>query len=90
MRVTNAKNNDSAEHIRLARIAQSAVHWKRWGPYLSERAWGNVREDDTPHGTAWEHLPHDAARSKAYRWNDDGLAKRNAAGDELPPTVAGI
>jgi hypothetical protein len=50
------------------------AHWKRWGPYLSERAWGTVREDYSTHGTAWEHVPHDHARSKAYRWNEDGIA----------------
>jgi len=49
-------------------------HWKRWGPYLSERAWGTVREDYSPHGNAWEYLPHDHARSRAYRWNEDGSA----------------
>ncbi len=47
--------------------------WKRWGPYLSERAWGTVREDYSAGGTAWEYLPHDHARSRAYRWNEDGL-----------------
>ena len=48
--------------------------WKRWGPYLAERAWGTVREDYSPHGTAWDFFPHDHARSRAYRWNEDGLA----------------
>nr|WP_236646400.1 hypothetical protein [Gemmatirosa kalamazoonensis] len=48
--------------------------WKRWGPYLSERQWGTVREDYSPYGTAWEYLPHDAARSRAYRWGEDGIA----------------
>ncbi len=47
--------------------------WKRWGPYLSERQWGTVREDYSPHGTAWEYLPHDHARSRAYRWGEDGI-----------------
>ena len=50
------------------------MHWKRWGPYLSERAWGTVREDYSEYGTAWDYLPHDHARSRAYRWNEDGLA----------------
>ncbi len=62
------------EEIRLAESNQRRKHWKRWGPYLSERAWGTVREDYSPYGTAWEHLPHDHARSRAYRWNEDGLA----------------
>ena len=48
--------------------------WRRWGPYLSERQWGTVREDYSPGGTAWEYLPHDHARSRAYRWGEDGLA----------------
>ena len=64
----------TAEEIRLEESSQRSAHWKRWGPYLSERAWGTVREDYSPHGTAWEFLPHDHARSKAYRWNEDGIA----------------
>ena len=62
------------EEIRLAESEARTKHWKRWGPYLSERAWGTVREDYSPYGTAWENLPHDHARSHAYRWNEDGLA----------------
>ena len=62
------------EEIRLAESEARNKHWKRWGPYLSERAWGTVREDYSPNGTAWECLPHDHARSHAYRWNEDGLA----------------
>jgi len=63
-----------AERKRLDEDAARKRHWKRWGPYLSERAWGTVREDYSPHGTAWEAFPHDHARSRAYRWNEDGLA----------------
>lgn len=63
-----------AEQQRLDEDAQRRQHWKRWGPYLSERAWGTVREDYSAHGTAWEDFPHDQARSRAYRWNEDGLA----------------
>ena len=48
--------------------------WRKWGPYVSERAWGTVREDYSPDGTAWDFFPHDLARSKAYRWGEDGLA----------------
>ena len=48
--------------------------WKHWGPYLSERAWGTVREDYSPDGKAWDFFPHDHARSRTYRWNEDGLA----------------
>jgi Glycosyl hydrolase family 63 C-terminal domain len=62
------------EEIRLAESRARRKHWKRWGPYLSERAWGTVREDYSPDGSAWEYLPHDHARSRAYRWNEDGLA----------------
>src|SRR6202008_4258616 len=62
------------EEVRLSESASRKKHWKRWGPYLSERAWGTVREDYSPHGNAWEYLPHDHARSRAYRWNEDGLA----------------
>ena len=62
------------EEIRLSESASRKKHWKRWGPYVSERAWGTVREDYSPNGNAWEFLPHDQARSHAYRWNEDGLA----------------
>src|SRR5580765_6265181 len=62
------------EEIRLWESNKHKKHWKRWGPYLSERAWGTVREDYSPYGTAWEYLPFDHARSRAYRWNEDGLA----------------
>ncbi len=63
-----------AEDQRLEQSRERKAHWKRWGPYLSERAWGTVREDYSPYGTAWDYLPHDHARSRAYRWNEDGLA----------------
>ena len=58
---------------RLRLNDQNVGHWNRWGPYLSERAWGTVREDYSADGTAWEYFPHDHARSRAYRWNEDGL-----------------
>ncbi|MFZ1400744.1 MAG: hypothetical protein WAS33_27830, partial [Candidatus Promineifilaceae bacterium] len=64
----------TVEHQRLLAHHQRKANWKNWGPYLSERAWGTVREDYSPHGTAWDYLPHDHARSRAYRWNEDGLA----------------
>ena len=63
----------TAEAARLEESRQRARHWNRWGPYLSERAWGSVREDYSPDGTAWDYFPHDHARSRAYRWNEDGL-----------------
>ncbi|MFH1568042.1 MAG: glucosidase [Gemmatimonadota bacterium] len=64
----------TAEHRRLEESRRRQRHWKRWGPYVSERAWGTVREDYSPDGTAWEYLPHEQARSRAYRWGEDGLA----------------
>ena len=64
----------TAEEVRLEQSRDRKSHWKRWGPYLSERAWGTVREDYSAFGTAWDYLPHDHARSRAYRWNEDGLA----------------
>jgi Glycosyl hydrolase family 63 C-terminal domain len=64
----------TAEEQRLEEARQRTKHWKRWGPYLSERAWGTVREDYSPNGSAWDYFPHDHARSRAYRWNEDGLA----------------
>ncbi|MEP7341507.1 MAG: glucosidase [Acidobacteriota bacterium] len=57
----------------MAESRQRTKHWKRWGPYLSERSWGTVREDYSPHGSAWDYFAHDHARSKAYRWGEDGL-----------------
>jgi hypothetical protein len=62
------------EEIRLAESRQRKKHWKRWGPYLSERDWGTVREDYSSDGGAWEFFPHSHARSRVYRWNEDGLA----------------
>ncbi|MGB3716238.1 MAG: hypothetical protein WA996_17595, partial [Candidatus Promineifilaceae bacterium] len=64
----------TAEHERLDAHRAREANWRKWGPYLSERAWGTVREDYSPDGTAWEYFPHDHARSRAYRWNEDGLA----------------
>ena len=64
----------TAEQRRLDESNARTKHWKRWGPYLSERAWGTVREDYSANGTAWEYFPHDHARSRAYRWNEDGIA----------------
>src|SRR5690349_6323848 len=61
------------EQIRLAEDVRREKNWKRWGPYLSERQWSTVREDYSPGGTCWSFFPHDHARSRAYRWGDDGL-----------------
>jgi hypothetical protein len=64
----------NAEHIRLEEARNRSKHWKRWGPYLSERAWGSVREDYSPNGNVWGYFTHEQSRSRAYRWNEDGLA----------------
>ncbi len=64
---------DTVEGRRLL-AAERGEDWRRWGPYLSERQWGTVREDYSANGTAWEYFPHDEARSRAYRWGEDGLA----------------
>ena len=61
------------EEQRLEEARARTVHWKRWGPYLSERQWGTVREDYSPNGAAWDYFPHDHARSRAYRWGEDGI-----------------
>jgi Mannosylglycerate hydrolase MGH1-like glycoside hydrolase domain/Glycosyl hydrolase family 63 C-terminal domain len=62
------------EHERLRQLSGDVPVWRRWGPYVSERAWGTVREDYSPDGNAWDFLTHDMSRSKAYRWGEDGLA----------------
>ncbi|MEP7078660.1 MAG: glucosidase, partial [Chthoniobacterales bacterium] len=64
----------NAERARLAENDANEQRWKRWGPYLSERAWGTVREDYSANGDAWNYFPHDHARSRAYRWSEDGIA----------------
>jgi hypothetical protein len=64
----------NAESERLRESSQSGVPWQKWGPYLSERQWGTVREDYSDDGNAWDYFSHDQARSRAYRWGEDGLA----------------
>jgi hypothetical protein len=68
------EHDGDAERRRLAEADSGERPWRSWGPYLSERAWGTVREDYSEHGTAWDYFPHDLARSRAYRWNEDGMA----------------
>ncbi|MBI2682204.1 MAG: glucosidase [Acidobacteriales bacterium] len=68
------KVQETKESQRLRESSDRISHWKRWGPYVAERAWGTVREDYSANGTAWDYFPHDHARSRAYRWNEDGLA----------------
>jgi hypothetical protein len=65
---------ETIESKRLSETTARKARWKMWGPYLSERQWGTVREDYSPHGNAWEYFPHDHARSRAYRWGEDGIA----------------
>src|SRR5512141_907647 len=67
-------NHMNAEQQRLEETRERAIEWKRWGPYLSERQWGTVREDYSKDGNAWDYFTHDQARSRAYRWGEDGLA----------------
>ncbi|MBI2090435.1 MAG: glucosidase, partial [Deltaproteobacteria bacterium] len=69
----NSEKPFNAEAQRLEEDAQRTKNWKRWGPYLSERQWGTVREDYSPFGEPWNHFPHDHARGRAYRWGEDGL-----------------
>src|SRR5690242_6215216 len=62
------------EQARLLAHQRRQADWRHWGPYLSDRAWGTVREDYSPDGAAWDYFPHDQARSKAFRWGEDGIA----------------
>src|SRR3954467_15257125 len=65
---------DVTEQQRLNDAREASIPWKKWGPYLSERQWGTVREDYSDDGNAWDYFTHDQARSRAYRWGEDGLA----------------
>jgi len=71
--MTDRVEAHGAETARLDQDSRRAANWKRWGPYLSERQWGTVREDYSPDGDCWNYFPHDHARSRAYRWGEDGL-----------------
>src|SRR5271168_2181204 len=71
---TMSNLNDTAEQKRLNEAREQKVPWKKWGPYLSERQWGTVREDYSDNGDAWSYFSHDQARSRAYHWGEDGLA----------------
>ena len=76
MKTPQTKGKVLAETAEAHRLdeARAGAPWRHWGPYLSERQWGTVREDYSEHGNAWEYLPHDHARSRAYRWGEDGIA----------------
>ena len=78
-----ATQQPTAEDQRLADARERNVPWRRWGPYVSERQWGTVREDYSPGGTSWESLSHDQARSRAYRWGEDGIAGISDDGQTL-------
>ena len=71
---TLTSEQKDAERLRLQDMRDGTEDWRRWGPYVSERQWGTVREDYSEGGTAWDYFPHDHARSRAYRWGEDGLA----------------
>ncbi len=71
---TGLKRANTAEELRLDEAHEKGVPWKLWGPYLSERQWGTVREDYSENGDAWNYFTHDQARSRAYHWGEDGLA----------------
>jgi hypothetical protein len=73
----------NAEQYRLEEDRTKQADWRLWGPYLSERQWGTVREDYSPHGTAWNYLSHDDARCRAYRWGEDGIAGISDSGQRL-------
>src|SRR5215217_7638778 len=83
-----------AERVRVTGFGRpedglyDASPWYHWGPYLSERAWGTVREDYSPGGTAWDYFPHDHARSRAYRWGEDGMAGVSDVGQRLCMALA--
>ena len=73
--LNNQGTSESSEELkRLADESKKLAPWKKWGPYLSERQWGTVREDYSQNGDAWNYFTHDQARSRAYRWGEDGLA----------------
>jgi len=72
--MSSSKPKAAAEDGRLHETEKGGPNWKQWGPYLAERAWGTVREDYSPNGAAWDYFPHDHARSRVYRWNEEGLA----------------
>ena len=76
------------EHARLHAHLPGHEGWKHWGPYLSERQWGTVREDYSPGGTAWEYFPHEHARSRAYRWGEDGIAGMSDADQRVCLSLA--
>ncbi|QEL18201.1 putative (alpha/alpha)-barrel-type glycoside hydrolase [Limnoglobus roseus] len=80
--------NVTAEHRRLQEANDGTASWKNWGPYLSDRQWGTVREDYSPDGNAWDYFPFDHANKRAYRWGEDGIAGVSDAGQRLCMSLA--
>ena len=78
----------TAEQLRLETRFPAGEGWKKWGPYLSERQWGTVREDYSSYGNAWDYFPHEQARSRAYRWGEDGIAGWSDARQQLCLSLA--
>src|SRR5271169_5744609 len=78
----------TSEHARLKEAREGTAPWRKWGPYVSERQWGTVREDYSEGGTAWEYFPHEHARSRAYRWGEDGIAGFSDAGQRVCVSLA--
>src|SRR6478672_13589956 len=76
------------EHRRMAEAQVGKADWRRWGTYLSERAWGTVREDYSADGDAWNYFPHDHARSRAYRWSEDGIGGFCDTGQNICMAIA--
>src|ERR1700750_3238777 len=72
--MNNIKESNSPEHLRIQNLASKPSPVPQWGPYLSERAWGTVREDYSENSNAWEYFPFDHAHCRAYKWGEDGLA----------------
>ena len=68
---------DPSTNAERLRLADDRAPWRKWGPYLADRQWGTVREDYSPRGDAWDGFPHDHARSRAYRWGEDGIDRKS-------------
>ena len=77
----------TTEQIRLDEAREQKIPWKKWGPYLSERQWGTVREDYRENGDAWNFFTHDQARSRAYRWGEDAFMDGMCLMNRLPTAV---
>ena len=92
--MTSAERERVAQFGRMDEGLLQASDWYLWGPYVSERQWGTVREDYSADGEAWNYLPHDHARSRVYRWGEDGMAGfcdvAKAAGRSSPEQAIGL